>query len=65
MIYIITKYYTKQDINKFYFVKQTTELCYRIINCHAQNLKLEKNLGQCQPTGPLQADMSRYFWQMH
>ena len=49
---------------KVHLVKQPTELCCRMIHYHAENPKLAKSFGPCQPAWTAQADVGRYFSQM-
>ena len=37
----------------------------RIVFCHAEDLKMAKSFGPCQPERNAQADMGRYFSQVH
>ena len=50
---------------KIHFVKQPTGLWGTTILWVPKNLKIEKSIDPCQPALPAQADISRYFSQMH
>ena len=67
---IFVMQYTKQDftglwMHKIHSIIPTIESRGRIIMWNAGNSKKGKRFGPCQPARIAQADMGRYFLQMH